>query len=253
MLLAVEVIVAIPELPEATEIGLANVPLNAPFKVALALPLESPIVIVLAAPPNDPATLPLTVPALMSRPPVKRLVPVVRVNCEVELFWMTVVTSAPMTALISVSPAPAPELVIVPVLLTLVVEIVMPLVIELLLFRTKLPAPVIPPDMVSTLVPLGLLFVRVVPEPFIVMALVLIVSADAALFSMIAVTFEPTPPDMIFVAEPAPELVIVPVLLTLVVERVITPAAVEFNTRLPAPVMPPVKVRALAAGDRIRS
>ena len=46
---------------------------------------------------------------------------------------MTVVTFAPMTALINVEPVPEPELVIVPVLFTLVVDRVMPLVIELLL------------------------------------------------------------------------------------------------------------------------
>lgn len=87
MLAALEVMVAMPELVEATEIGLANVPLRAPLRVALALPPESPMVIVPVpvAPPKDPATLPLTVPALMIRPPVKTLVPVVKVNCEVPL------------------------------------------------------------------------------------------------------------------------------------------------------------------------
>jgi len=88
MLAALEVMVATPVLPEATEIGLANVPTKAPLNVALALPLESPMVIVPVpvAPPKDPATSPLTVPDLMIRPPVKTFVPVVKVNCEVLLF-----------------------------------------------------------------------------------------------------------------------------------------------------------------------
>ena len=55
----------------------------------------------------------------------------------------------PMTALISVLPLPEPELVTVPVLLRLVVEIVMPLTIELLLFNTTLPVPVTPRVMVK--------------------------------------------------------------------------------------------------------
>jgi len=68
------------------------------------------------------------------------------------------------------------------------------------------------------------------------------------------VTFAPISALITFVAEPAPELVIVPVLLTLVVVwRVITPAPVALRVRLPVPVIPPLKVRALAAGDSIRS
>lgn len=155
---------------------------------------------------------------------------------------MTVVTFAPMTALISTSPLPEPELVIVPVLLTLVVERVMPLVIVLLLLSTNLPEPVMPPDTVSTLVPLELLFVRVVPSLFTVIAAVLIVSAEVALFSIMAVTFEPTPPVIKFVAVPVLELVIVPMLLTLAAERVIS-YAVALSTRLPVPVIPPLKVK----------
>ena len=52
---------------------------------------------------------------------------------------MTLVTLAPTGALIPISPGPLPELVTVPTLLILAVERVIPLVSELLLFKTKLP------------------------------------------------------------------------------------------------------------------
>ena len=90
-----------------------------------------------------------------------------------------------MAALIVVEPAPVPELVMVPILLTLVVERVIPETIALLLLSIRLPVPVMPPDTVSTELPLLLLFVRVLPELFTVMAVVLIVRAEVALFSMI--------------------------------------------------------------------
>ena len=75
-----------------------------------------------------------------------------------------------MTALISVTPLPVPELVIVPMLLTLVVERVMPLAILLLLLSIRLPVPLTPPETVSSELPLALLFVRVVPPLFTVRA-----------------------------------------------------------------------------------
>ena len=60
--------------------------------------------------------------------------------------------------------------------------------------------------------------------------------------------------ELIVVApEPAPELVIDPVLLTDAVERVMMPTPVAFNVTLPVPVMPPLKVRLEAAGDNTRS
>ena len=129
----------------------------------------------------------------MAKPPVKVLTPD-RSNSEVALFSTTPVTLAPITALINVEPAPVPELVIVPALLTEVVESVRPEAIELLLFSTRLPVPIIPPETVSSELPLALLFVSVVPELFTVIKMVPIVNADAALFSVIPVTFEPTPP-----------------------------------------------------------
>ena len=63
----------------------------------------------------------------------------------------------PISELIVTLPVPLPELVIVPVLLAEVVEIVMPLAVELLLLMTRLPIPVMPPLSVRTPVPLLLI------------------------------------------------------------------------------------------------
>ena len=115
------------------------------------------------------------------------------------LFWMTPVTLVPMTALMVVPPEPEPELVMVPALLTEVVERVIPAAIELLLLRMRLPVPLIPPETVKSALPLELELVRVVPPLFTVKAVVLIVSAEVVLFSVIAVTFAPTPPLMVVV------------------------------------------------------
>ena len=76
-----------------------------------------------------------------------------------------------------------PELVIVPVLLMLVVEIVMPLAIELLLLSTTLPVPVTPFDTVKIELPPELLFVKVLLDTPTVTA-PLTVSAEVVLFSM---------------------------------------------------------------------
>ena len=164
-----------------------------------------------------------------------------RIKIEVELFWIMPVTLVSMTALMAVVPEPVPELVIVPVLLTLVVERVIPEAIALLLLSTRLPVPVTPPDTVSTALPLELLFVRVVPPLFTVRAVVLIVRAEVVLFSMICVTFAPTPPLIVTLPLFVPELVIVPVLLTDAVERVMPEAiALLFlRIKLPVPVTPP--------------
>jgi len=86
ILAALLVIFSVPLLPEATVIGLANVPTNPPFKVALALPLESPMVMIFAFAPKALAlVVPETVPARMFKPVVKVFTPA-RVNCEVALF-----------------------------------------------------------------------------------------------------------------------------------------------------------------------
>lgn len=69
--------VAIPELPVATEIGFAKVPVKPPINVALLLPPESPMVI--APVPDPPKALalvvPSTVPDRIVRPPVNVLAP----------------------------------------------------------------------------------------------------------------------------------------------------------------------------------
>ena len=138
-------------------------------------------------------------------------------------------------------------MVTVPVLFRLAVNTVMPLAVVLLLFNTTLPAPVTPPDTVSSAV---LLLVRVrLPAPTVTAPLT--VNAEVALLSVIPVTLLPTAA-LITLAAVIPELVIVPVLLTAVVDSVITPAPPELSVRLPVPVTPPLKVRALATGDRTR-
>ena len=183
------------------------------------------------------------------------------------LFWVTPVRVLPMIALMVAVPEPPPELMMVPILLTAVVErrvvpvfvllivtlpvvvippeIVMPLAIALELVSVKLPMPVMPIDTVSNELPLLLLFVRVVPtELFTVMTVVLIVRAEVALFSVMPVTFEPTPPEINTSPEPVPELVIIPALLIDAVDRVMA-SAVElllFNIKLPMPVTPLVTV-----------
>jgi len=115
--------VAVPILPAATVTGLVYVPAKPTYNVELLLPLESPITIV-PAPKLLVPVVPRTQPFFIVRLPVNVLTPV-KVNDEVELFWTTPVTLVPMTELIVVAPEPAPELVIVPVLLTDTVERVM--------------------------------------------------------------------------------------------------------------------------------
>ena len=62
-----------PVLPLATEIGLVNVPIKPPFKVALKVPLESPMVIVPV--PKEAATVPITAPLSIKTPPVNIFAP----------------------------------------------------------------------------------------------------------------------------------------------------------------------------------
>ena len=123
--------------------GLANV-LPSPLSVAAVLPLVSPRVIVPVPdpPPADVLVVSETVPALIVSPLVNVFAPL-KVNCDVALFWTTPVTFVPMTAeMVVVPPSLEPELVIVPVLLTGVVE-------KVILAKpsesiTKLPVPVMP-------------------------------------------------------------------------------------------------------------
>jgi len=84
--------------------------------------------------------------------PVKVLAPE-SVRVEVELFWVTPVTFAPMTELMVTPPVPEPELVTVPVLLRLTVEMVIPAALVLLFCRMRFCAPVMPPLRVSKPVP----------------------------------------------------------------------------------------------------
>ena len=100
-------------------------------KVALLLPAESPMVIVLVPEPSPnvvatPDKLPVSVPALMVIGPENALLLADRVSAEVVLSWTMPVTFEPIAALMVVPPAPVPELVMVPALLTEVVESVVP-------------------------------------------------------------------------------------------------------------------------------
>ena len=70
MLAAELVMVATPELPDATEMGLRKVTTPAPERKVLAEPLVSPSVMTLVSAPNELAKVPVTVPALIVRPDV---------------------------------------------------------------------------------------------------------------------------------------------------------------------------------------
>ena len=113
--------------------------------------------------------------------------------------------------------------------------------------------PLTPPEIVSRTPAAALSAVSVVPLPLTVRALVWIVRDDNVLFWMMPVTLLPMPPLITFAAVPAPELVMVPLLLTLVPESVIA-APAELSVMLPLPVMPPLKARLpLLAVDRLTS
>ena len=62
--------VAVPELPDATEMGFANVTAPAPERMVLAEPLLLPSVMTLVFAPKELAADPVTVPALIARPEV---------------------------------------------------------------------------------------------------------------------------------------------------------------------------------------
>lgn len=107
------------------------------------------------------------------------------------------------------------------------------LLLLVLLLKVRLPVPVEPPEMVKsaslfTLIPLAF---NVVPPDATVMAVVLMVSGEVALFSLIVVTLLPTPPLMVAVPVPVPKLVIVPALLTDAVERVMPPVLLALRVR----------------------
>lgn len=148
--------------------------------VPAAITSEPPVPVELPFPPKAVAEPSFRVPWLRVVVPAYGVLTPFIVRREVELFWVTAVTLAPTAALINVRPVPEPELVIAPALFTEVVESVMPLSVELLLFSTKLPEPVTPPDTVSSAVPEE--FVKVVPLLLSVTAFVLIVKADVVLF-----------------------------------------------------------------------
>ena len=164
-----------------------------------------------------------------------------RVRDELALFCVTPVTLVPMAALIVAPPEPLPELVIVPLWFTFVPVREMPLVELPSLFKIKWPVSV---TLLET-VRLPAWLVKVVPPLLTERAPVEMVSPEVVLFCVMPVTLDPTPPVMDTVPLPAPELVIVPVLFTVVVESVM-PLAVDpsfFKIKWPVPLTPPETVR----------
>src|SRR5436190_8150039 len=232
-------IASVPAVFDASTIGRAIVnPVVPSSSVAFALPPALSPSVMLPAPKALALTVPSTVPDLIVKPlPVKVFTPL-RFSCDVALFSITLVTLAPITELIVVLPVPVPLLVIVPMLFTAAVDNVMPLAVALLFFRIRLPAVfATPPDNVSNAVPL--LFVSVVAVALLV-SKPLTVSAEVVLFSVIPVTFDPTPPE-ITTPVPVPEFVTVPVLFTEAVENVMVLVALLLAmTRLLVPVTPPL-------------
>ena len=161
---------------------------------------------------------------------------------EVALFWTTRVTLVPMAEEINTPPDPLPELVIVPVLLTVFVEIVMPLAVDPSFLSVRLPLPVMLPETVKA--PFWL--VNVVP-PLLTDSAVETVTPELELFWVIPVTFAPTPPLINTLPDPLPELVIVPELLTVFeIVMPLGPVLLLLSIRLPVPVMPPEWVKTAA-------
>lgn len=167
-------------------------------------PLKIRLLLLLLAFPIAALLFALSIPLEMVVGPVYVFV-ALRVSLDVELLWITPVTFGPMTMAIDSVPEPVPEFVSVPEWLIVVPDIVTPFAIELLLLIVKFPVPMVPPDKVSNEEPLLLLFVSVVLKAFGVSVEVLMVRADVPeVFSVMAVTFGPTPPDI--VTSPEPEL-----------------------------------------------
>ena len=169
-----------------------------------------------------------------------KVLPAASMSIDEELFCVMLLTFVPMAPLIFTEPAPAPELVIVPVLFTVVPESVMPLSVDPSFFKIKLPVPVTLPETVR----LPAWLVKVVPALLTVNPPVEMVSPEVVLFCVMPVTLEPTPPVMDTLPVPVPELVIVPVLFTAAVERVIAwvPPALIVRFAVPALVIPPERV-----------
>lgn len=185
------------------------------------------------------------VPAEIVTAPTVELLPD-KVSADVAEFCVMPVTFVPITELMVTAPAPEPELVMVPVLFTEVVERRIASAVALLLLSIKLPVPVVPPETVSILVPAVL--VSVVLELFTVIAVVLIVKADVVLFRVMPVTLEPTPPLMVTVPVPALTFVIVPTLFTDAVESVSVNVLLPLSVRLFVPVTPPLNMAEVAEG-----
>ena len=78
------------------------------------------------------------------------------------------------------------------------------------------------------------------------------VNCDVALFWMTPVTLVPMTALMVVVPVPVPELVMVPVWLIEVVERVIVPVLVLFIIMFPVPVMPPFRINAAVPLDKVK-
>ena len=104
--------------------------------------------------------------------------------------------------------------------------------------------PVIPPLIVNNAEPDALLLIRVVvPALFASIIPPETVRADVVLFSVIPVTLEPIPPEIVVVPDPAPILVTVPTLLIGLVEKVIVPVvAFSLIVKLFVPVTPPLNI-----------
>src|SRR5262249_50793339 len=190
-----------------------------PLAIALLL-LSTRLPVPVAPPDRVNSALPLALLFVSVVPPLFTVSAPLTVSAEVVLFSVIPVTFDPTPALMSVTPLPLPLLVIVPVLLTEVVDTVMPLAVALLLLSTRLPVPLTPPEIVCIWVPL--LSVPVVP-PLSSATAPRSVSAEVVLFSVIPVTFEPTPVLIVVVPVPAPVFVMVPALFTAAVDSVTVP------------------------------
>ena len=144
VLFVTPVIDRVPEEPERTVMLLVYVPAREEVSVALLLPPVFPSTI--APVPNAALVEPVNAPLRIVTPPVKVFAPD-RVRVVFALSWITPVTLVPMGALIDTLPAPLPELVMVPVLLTPMValEIVMPLAVDPSFLKIRLPVPMMPP------------------------------------------------------------------------------------------------------------
>ena len=119
----------------------------------------------------------------------------------------------------------------------------MPLVVAPLLTKARIRLacpPVVPPLTVNKAV---LLLIRVFVALFARVIAPEIVRADVVLFSVIPVTLEPIPPEIVVVPDPAPILATVPTLLIGLVEKVIVPVvAFSLIVKLFVPVTPPLNI-----------